>query len=253
MSRLSTLRGIASPTIGVIKPSTRPSKSYAELAALLPPDIRLAVRHSPVEHGRLEEFEKAIPIYEMLAAELVDEGADLIHAEGTPPFMILGREAERETIDRWERRFNRPVFTSTMCQASALRALNVDRIVDAGYDPTTGPHAERYFCDAGFDVLAVKKVPVDWGSAGDVADEDAFEMLADLVRGHPRAQGLCLQGSSKWRLSGAMDRLETELGVVVVHPIAARYWELMARLGRRLPLEGLGRLLAELPPHPTLS
>ena len=252
MNEPSNLKGVASPLIGVIKPSARSSKSFAELVALLPADIRFSARYSPVEHGTLDEFAGVIPTYEALAAELASEGADLIHPEGTPPFMILGYDAERRTIDQWEKRFNRPIFTSTMCQASALRALNVRKLVDAGYDPTTGPHAERYFRDAGFDVLGVEKVPVDWGAVGDIADEDAFAMLVNLVRKYPGADGLCLQGSSKWRLSGVIARLENELGIAVVHPVAARYWELTARLGRRLPLAGFGRLLAELPTHPFL-
>ena len=44
-----------------------------------------------------------------------------------------------------------------------------------------------------------------------------------------------------------MERLETALGIAVVHPIAARYWELMARLGLSGPRPGLGRLLREMP------
>ena len=137
-----------------------------------------------------------------------------------------------------------------MCQVNALRALGVTRLVDAGYDPTTGIEAERYFQDAGFDVLGVVKVPVEWGAAGDIDDDDAFRMLADIVRRHPGADGLCLQGSSKWRLSGVIARLEEELGIAVVHPIAARYWELMGRLERGGGRAGLGRLLAEMPPIP---
>ena len=75
-------------------------------------------------------------------------------------------------------------------------------------------------------------------------------MLGDLLRKHPDAEGLCLQGSSKWRLSGLIERLETTFGVVVVHPVAARYWELLDRLGLEGPRPGLGRLLADMPPRP---
>jgi maleate cis-trans isomerase len=188
-----------------------------------------------------------------LAGDLVAEGADLIHLEGTPPFLIVGYSQEQKIVRQWESELGRPVFTSAMSQVSALRALGVRRLVDAGYDPTTGPHAEEYFSEAGFDVLCVEKVAVDWGGAGDVADEVAFEMLRRLVGRHPRADGLCLQGSSKWRLSSVIPRLESELGIPIVHPVAARYWELMTRLDRREPRSGLGRLLSEMPPHPCAS
>jgi maleate cis-trans isomerase len=189
-----------------------------------------------------------MPAYERMVAQLAAAGADLIHVEGTPPFLILGYDAERRTIDAWEKSTGIPMFTSAMCQANALRALGVRKLVDAGYDPTTGPEAERYFRAAGFDVLAVEKVPVDWASTVELTEDEVFDMLSGVVRRHPGADGLCLQGSKHWYLSPALQRLEDELGIAVVHPIAARYWELMARLGLKGGHPDVGRLLRDMPP-----
>ena len=234
--------------LGVVKPSSRGESSHRLLMSMLPPEITASARFAPVQEGRMEEFEAAIPFYERSAGELAAEGADLVHLEGTPPFLILGYEAERRTIADWERRFGVPMFTSAMCQANALSALGARRIVDAGYDPTTGPIAERYFRDAGFDVLAVEKVNVEWTDKDDIGDEMASDVLGDLLRRHPEAEALCLQGSSKWRLSALIEKLERTYDVVVVHPVAARYWELMHRFGLHGPKPGLGRLLSEMPP-----
>lgn len=239
----------------MIKPGKMGTKSYHELLAILPADIRISVRYAPTERGEMDEFGRAIPAYAVLVCELAAERADLIHAEGTPPFLILGYDAEGRTIEEWEKQFQRPIFTSSICQVNALHATRAAcarhaPARGAGYDPTTGPHVEHHLQAAGFEVLGVEKVPVDWGATGDIDDEEAFSMLADLVRRHPGVDGLCLQGSSKWRLSGVIPRLEEELGVAVVHPLAARYWELMARLGRGGLLPGLGRLLATMPRHP---
>lgn len=239
-----------SPLVGIVKPSKIGVMSHADLLALLPPDLRTSVRYAPIQHGEMEEFAGAIPTYAGFVAELAAEGADLIHVEGTPPFLILGYAGEQTIVEQWKKDFRTPIFTSAQCQVNALRALGVHRLVDAGYDPTTGPHAERYFHDAGFEVLAVEKVPVAWAAPGYIDDTEAFDFLERLVRRTPGADGLCLQGSSKWRLSGVIARLEEELGVAVVHPLAARYWELMARLGRVGPKPGLGRLLATMPPNP---
>jgi maleate cis-trans isomerase len=242
--------GVSRRHLGVVKPSSRGEASHRLLMSMLPPGVTASARYAPVQEGRMEEFEAAIPFYEMSAGELAREGADLIHLEGTPPFLILGYDEERRTIADWERRFGRPMFTSAMCQVNALRALGVHRLVDAGYDPTTGPIAERYFQDAGFDVLAVEKVDVEWTAKEDINDEQAFEVLGDLLRRHPDAEGLCLQGSSKWRLSRLIERLEATFGVVVVHPVAARYWELLDRFGLEGRRQGLGRLLADMPARP---
>lgn len=238
----------SAPVIGMAKPHAGASKSYAFLVSMLPSHIRTLVRYAPVKHGTMEEFAAAMPAYAGMVAELAAEGADLIHAEGTPPFFILGYDEEKRTIEGWEKKHGVPVFTSAMCQVNALRALGVRKLVDAGYDPTTGPEAEGYFRAAGFDVLGVEKVPVAWGATVDLTEDEVFDMLAAVVRRHPGADGLCLQGSKHWLLSPAMARLEDELGIAVVHPIAARYWELMARLGLRGPRPGVGRLLRDMPP-----
>ena len=238
----------SSPLVGMAKPTATGTKSYETLVAMLPGQVRTIVRYAPIRHGTMEEFATAIPAYAGMVAELAAEGAGLIHVEGTPPFLILGYDEERRTIDQWQATTGVPMFTSAMCQANALRALGVRRMVDAGYDPTTGPEAERYFRAAGFDVLGVEKVPVAWASTVDLTEDEVFDMLSGVVRRHPGADGLCLQGSKHWLLSPAIARLEAELGIAVVHPIAARYWELMARLGLQGARPGVGRLLRGMPP-----
>jgi maleate cis-trans isomerase len=238
----------SSPLIGMAKPTARAAKSYATLVSMLPNHIRTIVRYAPIQNGTMEEFAGAIPAYATMVSELAAEGAELIHAEGTPPFLILGYDEERRTIEAWEKSTGVPIFTSAMCQVNALRALGVRKLVDAGYDPTTGPVAERYFQTAGFNVLAVEKVPVVWAATVDLTEDEVFDMLAAVVRRHPGADGLCLQGSNHWQLSHAIERLEADLGIAVVHPIAARYWELMARLSLQGPRAGVGRLLRDMPP-----
>jgi len=175
-------RTSTAPLIGMAKPTASATKSYETLVAMLPGHVKTLVRYAPVKHGTMEEFAAAIPAYAGMVAELAAEGATLIHAEGTPPFLILGYDEERRTVDAWEKQHNVPIFTSAMCQANALRALGVRKLVDAGYDPTTGPEAERYFKAAGFDVLAVEKVPVVWASTVDLTEDEVFDMLTAVVR-----------------------------------------------------------------------
>src|SRR4029450_10327620 len=133
------------PVIGMAKPHQNASSSYDVLKSMLPGHIRTLVRYAPIKHGTMEEFAAVIPAYAGMVAELAAEGATLIHAEGTPPFLILGYDGEQRIVGEWQKKFGVPIFTSAMCQVNALRALGVRRLIDAGYDPTTGPEAERYF------------------------------------------------------------------------------------------------------------
>jgi maleate cis-trans isomerase len=64
---------------------------------------------------------------------------------------------------------------------------------------------------------------------------------------HRKADAIYLLGSG-WRVLDVIDALEQDLGVPVVHPIPARCWEIQLRLSIRQPVQGYGRLLAEMVP-----
>jgi maleate isomerase len=52
---------------------------------------------------------------------------------------------------------------------------------------------------------------------------------------------------SGWRTVDIIDPLERELGVPVIHAIAARGWDIQKILGLHYPIKGYGKLLAQLP------
>jgi maleate isomerase len=240
------LEGGATRLVGMVKPTSQASGSHDALLAMLPPGIRTHTFYCGIRDGTVEEFETIMPEYEKGVAEMADLKADLIHPEGTPPFMLHGFAGERRIVEGWEQKYGIPVFTSGMNQIRALRALGAKRIVGAGYDSITGPIVERYFRDAGFDVLAIEKAPVTWEEVGLLSDEQMISLMAGVFQRHPGAEAMYLQGS-KWPSLNVVERLETVIGVPVVQAVAARCWEIQVRLGLRQPLGGYGTLLAEMP------
>jgi maleate cis-trans isomerase len=76
------------------------------------------------------------------------------------------------------------------------------------------------FADAGFEVLGFNKFPT--------------------------AQGIYLLGSGAWGVKDII-AAENDLGVPVVHPVAARVWYVQKLLRVKNPLKGASRLLEELP------
>lgn len=233
-------------TVGCIKP-TRHSGSHNDLVKILPAAIRTEARRLNILHGTLGEFEGVMADYEVEVARFAGEGVDLIHPEGTPPFMLKGLAGERAIVARWQDTHGIPVFTSAMSQADALRALGIERFVGVGYDFEDTEIVARYFRDAGFDVLALDRPRTTaWEDIDNLPSARVFELIIELARRHPHAQGVYIQGS-KWRVLDIVERLETELGIPVVHPVTARAWEMQKRTGIERPLAGYGRLLAELP------
>jgi maleate isomerase len=232
--------------VGMVKPTTQGSGSHDALVALLPPGVRTHTVYCGIKDGTVEEFRTVMPEYERGVAEVAALKVDLIHPEGTPPFMLHGFAGEQRIVQGWEDKYGIPVFTSGTNQIRALKALGAQRIVGAGYDSITGPIVERYFREAGFDVIAIEKVKATWDEVGLLTSDEMVEMMSDVFRRHPGGQAMYLQGS-KWPSLDVVGRLEQEIDVPVVQAVAARCWEIQVRLGLRRPVKGYGKLLAEMP------
>ena len=234
--------------VGNIKPTMRPG-SIEELCRILPEGIGIIPLFLDIKKGERRELTDVIPQYEPQIARLAEAGVDLVHPEGAPPFMMLGYEGEAELIRKWEKKFNVPVFTSGTNHIRALHALKVKRIVGASYFPgQINDTFGRYFRDAGFDVLAMEGIDVPFQEAGLLSQELVYSHVKKLFLKHRKeAEGIYLLGSG-WRIMGILELLEQDLGVPVVHPVPARCWEIQKRLSICQPVQGYGRLLAEMLP-----
>jgi maleate cis-trans isomerase len=124
-----------------------------------------------------------------------------------------------------------------MNQIRAIKALGAKRIVGVGYDSITGPIVERYFRDAGFEVIAIEKVKATWEEVGTLTGPQMIEMMADVFRRRPAGQVMYLQGSKSPSLD-VVEQLEARIGVPVVQAGAACCWEIQLRLGVGWPLAG---------------
>ena len=234
--------------VGCIKPTMRPG-SIEELIRMLPEGVGIIPLFLDIRKGTTDEFKRAVEPFEPLVERLAEAGCDLIHPEGAPPFMMLGYEGEAELIRKWEKKFNVPVFTSGTNHIRALHALKVKRIVGASYFPgQINDTFGRYFRDAGFDVLAMEGIDVPFQEAGLLSQELVYSHVKKLFLKHRKeAEGIYLLGSG-WRIMGILEMLEQDLGVPVVHPVPARCWEIQKRLSICQPVQGYGRLLAEMLP-----
>ena len=79
-----------------------------------------------------------------------------------------------------------------------------------------------------------------------VSNETIYQHLKASFNKHPTAQGIYLLGSGAWGIKDIVTA-ENDLGVPVVHPVAARVWYVQKLLRIKNPLKGASRLLEELP------
>jgi maleate cis-trans isomerase len=234
-------------TVGVVKP-TYESGSLVEFIRLLPDGVGVIPTYGGVKEHTEQGYLDAMENYHKCVAELHRLRVDLMHPEGGPPFMVRGFKAEQEIVAQWMEKYQVPIFTSGMSQAEALRALGIQRFVGCTYfrDKKLNDIFSRYFTEAGFQVLGMEGMDTSPAEADRITGEDIYHHLKRSFLKHPTAQGIYLLGSGAWRVVDVVPA-EEDLGVPVVHPVAARVWCVQKKLHLRQPLQGLGRLLAELP------
>jgi maleate isomerase len=232
--------------VGVVKPTHRPG-SLEEFIRLLPEGIGVVPVYLNFKRGTEDEFRAALNAVEEKVAELAQEGVDLIHPEGAPPFMVHGYDGEAKIIEEWESRYKIPMITAGQTQVEALRALNIKRLVGVTYfvnsvnDVTT-----RYFKSAGFEVLSMEGMEVAFEDVGRLASQEIYAHTRRAFLKHQDADGIYMLGTG-WRCLDIIRLLEEDLQVPVVHAVPARVWAVQKRLHVRQRVKGYGRLLQEMP------
>jgi maleate isomerase len=237
----SMWRGVA----GLVKPTRRPG-SLETLIRLLPEGIGVVPLLLDVRAGSHAEFSSAIPHYEKHVAELAEQGMDMIHPGGTPPFMLQGYRGEAKLITSWEKKYKTPIFTSGQNHVHAMRALGIKKFIGASYSALQNKIVIDYMTEAGFKVVSMEPIDVPFNEAQHISPERLYAHIKTLFRKHKGADGIYIQGGA-WHTESIVEPLEQDLQVPVVHANIAPAWEILKRLSVREPRNGFGRLLRELP------
>jgi maleate isomerase len=217
-----------------------------ELIRLLPEGIGVIPLFLNIREGKIGEFKRIVAAYEPQVALLADD-CDLIHLIGAPPFMVLGRKAETGLVARWEKKYRRPIFTVAQNHVAALKAVKAKTIVGATYFPAhLNAIFAKYMEDAGFGVRGMDGIDVPFEKVQELSGRRIFNHIKRSFRRHKGADAIYMLGSG-WRTLDIIAKLERELGVPVVHPVAARAWEIEKRLNVRRRIKGYGHLLEKLP------
>jgi maleate cis-trans isomerase len=194
-----------------------------------------------------DEYLRAMEIYHQRVGELAQIGVDLIHPEGGPPFMLRGYNAERELVAGWQDKYGIPIVTTGMSHCEALRAMGIQRFL--GLTPYQGAINDKfgaYFTTAGFDVAAMMGIPIDFNRRYNLSREEIYGHIRKAFQPHRDVDGIYLLSPGGWRITDIIDA-EQDLGVPIIHPVAAGVWSVLKHLGVRHSIEGRSRLLQEFP------
>lgn len=234
---------------GLIKPTHRPG-SLEELVRMLPEGIGVIPTLLDIETGTKKEFTEAAAKYEPAVIEMADQGVDVIHPGGSPPFMIMGYKAEQALVKKWEKKYKVQFFTPGMNHARAMTAMKCKRLVNIAY--TTWDDSAivaAYYKNYGIELVSREVFPVPFQSVQTLSSKEVYAFIKKVFLQRTKEKkldGIYIQGGA-WRVLDIIDPLEQDLGVPVIHPSPAKAWEVMRRLNVRQPMAGYGRLLAEMP------
>jgi maleate cis-trans isomerase len=235
--------------VGLIKPGYRPG-SLEEIIRLLPEGIGVIPLYldEGIKEGTQKELLDAMEPIKEKVAKLAALKVDLIHPMGAPPFIVRGYRGEEEIIKSLEDRHGIPVITSGMTQVEALKALGVKRMVGITYfGDETNRKSAAYFREAGFEVLGIEGIAT-WAGVDRLSSQEIYTFTKQQFLKNKDVQGIWIPGGGGgWGALDAAQILEQDLQVPVITNTVAKIWAIQKRLHIRQPLQGYGRLLAEMP------
>jgi maleate isomerase len=233
-------------TVGIVRPTKRIG-GYDDLLRMLPEGIHVIPTHLGITRGTLDELKTALEGYEEKVAELAKLGVDVINPSGAPPFMVLGYAGERRLIEDWTAKYKVPIFTSGSSHVDALRALGAKRFVGTSYfRGDINKTYAKYFVDAGFEVLDMAGMDVDFEKVPELTSQQVYDFVKGAFLQNRDAQAIYMLGPA-WRAMDIIEKLENDLGVPVIHAVPAQCWDIQRHLKIRIPVQGFGRLAAEMP------
>ncbi len=238
----SSWRGI----VGMINPTMRPGMTE-EVIRLLPEGIGVIPLFLNISRGTTEEFKTVMNAYEQNVALLAEQGCDVIHPNGAPPFMVQGLEGEKKIVGKWEKKYKTPIFTAPQNHVNALKAIKAKTIVGATYfSGKINDTFAKYFRDAGFTVKSMDGIDVPFNKVQELSSQEVYAHIKKSFLKHKGADAIYMLGSG-WRTLDIIATLEQDLQVPVVHPVTARVWEFQKRLHVNEPIRGYGHFLETLP------
>ena len=235
--------------VGLIKPGYRPG-SLEEIIRLLPEGIGVIPLYldEGIKEGTQKELLDAMEPIKEKVAKLAALKVDLIHPMGAPPFILRGYRGEQEIIKSLEDKHGIPVITSGMTQVEALKALGAKRMLGITYfGDETNRKSAAYFRDAGFEVLGIDSIAT-WAEVDRLSSQDIYAFTKQQFLRNKDVQGIWIPGGGGgWGALDAAQTIEQDLQVPVITNTIAKIWAIQKQLHIRQPLQGYGRLLAEMP------
>jgi maleate isomerase len=223
--------------VGVIVPSTNTVVEH-DAALLAPHGITFHTGRMYIENPAMDDNENFENLLEQIRASMKVALRDVMTCK--PDLIMMGMSAETfwggvegnaSFIKRVEAMTDGlPVTTGASSCRAALEAFDVKRIaVFSPYQPVADVNVDRYFTEAGFDVLHVTGLRVPTATAiAEVTEAEVIETLREIDS--PDVQAIVQVGTNLSMVRLA-DQAEHWLGKPVISINAATIWHTLRSAG----------------------
>lgn len=234
--------------IGLISPNIS-DEFLTDVYRILPPDITVEGRGLRVREFTDQEFARAESEFFGLVRELTEYPLDFLMVTGELFLSYKGPGSDRQLLEAVGEVTPVPASTVLTSVTDACREMGLNNVVMATPFPEDqdtrlirflehdGIHVEA------FRGLACANSREIWA----LPAESGLEVARPLLREHPDVDGLYIP-CNKWRITPIIEQLEQEFGKPVVTNTQAWIWTALKAMKLSEPVEGYGRLLAQVSP-----
>jgi len=139
-----------------------------------------------------------------------------------------------------------PVTTALTASVHALRRYDARRLLLlTPFENRLNGMIEEYLTAAGFSTRAPKSF-ANIGEAGQLAAAAVYDLTQQALAEVGAVDAIYFQGAVLDPLP-VLQRIEDDVKITAIASNPAMLWEILSQLGRRAPVQGYGKLLAEWP------
>jgi maleate cis-trans isomerase len=182
-------------------------------------------------------------------AEIVDRIQELATTYSWHGVVVIGAPTEVMNpglLDELTAALPIPVTTALSASVAALRKYSAQHLLLlTPFETRLNNLIEKYLTQAGFSVVAPRSF-ANIGEAGRLQPDEVFQLTQQALSEVDAVDAIYFQGAVLDPLK-VLDRIETELTTIAIASNPAMLWDILSQLGRRAPLNGYGKLLAQWP------
>jgi maleate cis-trans isomerase len=237
--------------IGLLSPATPDRPHFRSLERMLPPEISLV-------HEGLGLLQSSYRDLEGKTGEITSRAADFVRRNEVHGLIITGGfvtlfnpDLEAQVAEA----IRIPVTGAISSVSAALRAFSVTRLMlVTPFTADMNKIIEKHLSDLGFTVFFGPSFDRNRkpGAGIDISPDELFRSVEESWRRNPATEAIYFQGATLDPLT-IIQRLEDRLGVPVIASNPAMLWNILSKLGVKLPIQGYGKLLSSWPASVTRS